>query len=185
MQILLIDNNSKYKDLLLRSLVSHEVTLLSVDELDSKNLPVHDVIILSGGQKFSVMNNPGKYHEEIKMIREVTKPVLGICMGMQIIARAYDGTLQKLSKKIEAMRQIRVRKDDILFEGKKEFLVYERHQWVMADIPPEFDILADSIDGIEIIRHKQKRLYGVQFHPEVRDGDGYLILEKFLDTITV
>ena len=55
---------------------------------------------------------------------------------------------------------------DIIFKNNKKIKIYESHSWKIAEIPEDFIILAKSKDSIEIIKHKEKEIYGFQFHPE-------------------
>ena len=79
---------------------------------------------------------------------------------------------------------------ELIFEDKlfmlvpRRFDVYEMHRWVV--LKNEFMIsLAMSKTGIEAVKHPEKIIYGVQFHPEVFVDGGYgkLIIENFLKIV--
>ncbi len=59
--------------------------------------------------------------------------------------------------------------------GKKSFQAYSLHQNGISNLS-EFYILAKSKDSIHVIKHKNKEIYGVVFHPEVRNR---WVIEKF------
>jgi GMP synthase (glutamine-hydrolysing) len=80
--------------------------------------------------------------------------------------------------------KVRVVKQDPLFAGLgKEMVVRQFHAWEVTELPAEFEILASTKEcKIEAIKHKEKILYGTQFHAELYDEkhpDGRKILENF------
>ncbi len=106
--------------------------------------------------------------ERFGWLEEINKPILGICSGAQIIASAFGGKIIK-NKEI-GMVDI---KGDLF--GKKSFQAYSLHQNGISNLS-EFYILAKSKDSIHVIKHKNKEIYGVVFHPEVRNR---WVIEKF------
>jgi GMP synthase (glutamine-hydrolysing) len=108
-----------------------------------------------------------KYIKDIKKfdwIKITEKPVLGICSGMQVIALQFGAKLAK--KKEIGMVRIRVKAPSKLFLG--DFEAYELHGNGLENLG-EFDILAESENCVQAIRHKKKEIYGIMFHPEVRN----------------
>jgi GMP synthase-like glutamine amidotransferase len=104
-------------------------------------------------------------------LKTFQKPVLGICAGMQIISLVYGVPLTPCMQ--VGMTQIATCKPNPLFGGS--FQAYTLHNFSAA--PSEtFDIIATSENCIQAIKHKQKTIYGVLFHPEVRNVD---ILKSF------
>lgn len=74
--------------------------------------------------------------------------------------------------------------NDPLFAGfSKEIVVKESHAFQLSDVPPGFDLLASTPDcQVQAIKHRQRLVYGVQFHPEAYDTshpDGRTLLENF------
>jgi GMP synthase (glutamine-hydrolysing) len=93
-------------------------------------------------------------------------PVLGICAGMQVIARIYGGGTP--SGVAIGMAGQEVVSPDPLLAGRDRFEAYELHS--LSVVPPvSFRILAISRSGVQAIRHTDRPVYGVMFHPEVRN----------------
>lgn len=94
-------------------------------------------------------------------LKDFNKPVLGICSGIQIIAKTFGGVI--VPKKEIGMVEVKGN----LFE-KKKFNAYALHTNGISKLS-EFNILARSKKSVQAIKHKSKEIYGVMFHPEVRN----------------
>lgn len=110
--------------------------------------------------------------EKFSWLKQVDKPVLGICAGMEIIGLVFG---LRLLRNLEiGMTKIITLKENPLFSGT--FKAYSLHSYTVE--PSEnFETLAESTQCIQAIKHKQKSIYGVLFHPEVRNQE---ILEAFI-----
>jgi len=75
------------------------------------------------------------------------------------------------------MAHVMVKKTDPLFGDEKEFDAFELHT-IGITCPSDFDVLAKADDRIQVIKHKDRPLYGFLFHPEARNPD---ILKRFLE----
>jgi GMP synthase (glutamine-hydrolysing) len=63
----------------------------------------------------------------------------------------------------------------------KTLFVYESHRYCVAKLPEGFESLASSSEcEHEIFLHKEKKMFGTQFHPEKSGADGLTIFSKFL-----
>jgi GMP synthase-like glutamine amidotransferase len=127
-------------------------------------------IILSGTPLID--NDYLNHLDKFAWLKEVNKPVLGICAGMQIIALVFCSELMKCQE--IGMKKIIVKKKNLLFS--EDFEAYELHK---QSVKPSksFIILAKSGKCIQAIKHKGKDIYGVLFHAEVRNQD---IIQGFL-----
>jgi GMP synthase (glutamine-hydrolysing) len=136
-------------------------------------------IILSGGPssvyaKDAPLPNKG--------ILELGVPVLGICYGMQLIGKYYGkvlaGRLKEYGKKI-----LLINDSGSLLKrlGKKE-QVWMSHGDLIAQLPKDFKVLAKTdACPIAAFENNKKKLYGVQFHPEVvHTPKGSQILKNFV-----
>jgi GMP synthase-like glutamine amidotransferase len=129
--------------------------------------PTVDLVVLSGGHHHSIIHNPEIYQPEIEFVKSSTVTILGICLGAEIIAYSFKATLENLSAKTVGLKTIQVIKPDPIFTGISDFKVYESHKWAITKLSADLEGLARSNDGFEIIRHKTKPIYGLQFHPEM------------------
>ena len=106
------------------------------------------------------------------LLLEFERPILGICSGMQIISSLFE---DKLVKNIEiGMIEVRTLESNELCEEK--FQAYSIHNFSVDNLE-FFTILARSDTSIQVIKHKSREIFGVSFHPEVRNEE---IVENFL-----
>ncbi len=183
MRLLLIDNES--------SLLEKLENILPKNTIDEKGdaLPAHyvgdefDCVILSGSKNFSAVWNVNDFANEIHMIQTTTTPLIGICFGCELITVAYGGTLTRLEHKTQGIKEIHIQ--NINTQKISSVRVYEGHHWVINRIPPNFEVLATSSDGPEIIKHTLHPIYGLQFHPEnfVEETEGDDIFLKILSSL--
>lgn len=126
-------------------------------------------------------------------------PILGICRGNQMINVYFGGTLyQDVTLKdqnvIQHMQQgsrgkgcqfIDIEEGSLLYSvlGKKGYINSYHHQSI-DQVAPQFKVTATAVDGIiEGIEHVSKKIYGVQFHPEVTHYEDELMLGIFKEFI--
>jgi anthranilate/para-aminobenzoate synthase component II len=104
--------------------------------------------------------------EKFTWITETKKPVLGICAGMQIIGAVYGSTISRCPE--VGMVQMMTTKDNPLFSAT--FKAYSLHNY-SVEPSKEFDIIAKSDQCIQALKHKEKPIFGVLFHPEARNEE--------------
>jgi GMP synthase-like glutamine amidotransferase len=161
-----------------------DVTFLSDAQIaDSTAVPAYDAAIVSGSPRMVSVNS--FFHGFIDFLRGHELPLLGICYGNQVLARAFGCSVIKDSLKHKGKEDVVLEAEDPLFAGFPEcFKMDQSHEEVVSREPPlenVFKILAvNGAGGIEAIRHRELPLYGVQFHPE-RSGDlGVQLAANFL-----
>ena len=104
--------------------------------------------------------------ERFSWIEKIDKHMLGICGGMQLIGKIFRG---KLKKKTEIGFYYEDFKKEFLgLRGKQE--VYHLHNYYI-DVSRVFEVFCKSKGVIQAVKHKEKEVYGVLFHPEVRQKD--------------
>ena len=139
-------------------------------------------IILSGGRgnPFEPLNLTSNF----VALMNFDVPVLGMCLGHEILAVAYRGRLKRLAEYHNNKELVTINKpDDPIFKGlnKQEILLVKRHTFHVSELPVSFESLATSDTCVnEIIKHKKKPIYGFQSHPEVSGVDGMLMVKNFL-----
>lgn len=138
-------------------------------------------IILSGG--------PQSVYEDGAPVpktdpRNLGVPVLGLCYGMQWMAHELGGEVRPANGRGEFGRATaRVATDSELFAGlETEQTVWMSHGDSVAKPPDGFRVTGSTAaTPIAAIEDRERRLYGIQFHPEVRHTEhGSTILENFL-----
>lgn len=157
-----------------------EVTIEEIEKINPKG------IVISPG--------PGR-PEDAGISIEVAKyfgesiPVLGICLGHQSIAEAYGGKVIRADEIYHGKSsQVEVKGNDI-FEGiPRKIDVMRYHSLIVerCSLPKELEVIAETTDKhiIMAIKHKTKKIYGIQFHPEsVFTPKGKRILRNFVEGI--
>lgn len=183
MKLLVVNNHSKHLEKLLLELKEiAKIKLLDFKNLNNAKYDKYDAIILSGSSSLSVLNHAKEYERELAIIRQSKKPILGICLGFELINFAFGEELKRLKTKEVGFLKIKLTSSDKIFESiPKEFKVYEAHRWVVKKNSNLYP-LAKSKDGIEAVKHPSKKIYGLQFHPEIFKEKDYAktIFKNFL-----
>jgi GMP synthase-like glutamine amidotransferase len=183
MKILLINNNTQHLAYLQKALANHEVEVQVYKPGLEFNYHDKDLVILSGGGgeglEIHDYHTPGKlwYDDEMNFVRTCQKPILGICMGFEVISRAFGATVQKLQKGLDGFAPVQATDLGKKLFGKSKLKQYEAHDWGVPNAPSGFDVLAKSPTGIEIIKHQNRPIFATQFHPE---KGGTLKLEQII-----
>jgi GMP synthase (glutamine-hydrolysing) len=177
LKILVINNYGQFCHLIHRAIRDLDVetdiiaNTLSNDEILAME---PDGLILSGGP---TIDRIGRAEE---IVREMELPILGICLGHQLMARAYGGEIATGQKGGYAAIQVEIlEEDEILKSLGPTTSVWASHADEVTKLPPDFIRLARSdVCDVEAMRHKSKPLFGVQWHPEVshtEKGDELLL----------
>ena len=185
MKLLVIDNFSVNFMDLRNSLKGYDYDVVKYNEISPGILRKYDKIILSGGHAFDLLHRNNKYKKEMELIKKTNKPLLGICLGFQLICKTYGARLGNLKKYEHGLLRIRKKREDSLLKGiNNNFWVFENHRHIVTKISPKLISLAESKDGVETVKHAQKSIWGTQFHPEhfIRKSVGRKILRNFLDS---
>jgi len=108
----------------------------------------------------------------MNLIKEVNIPIVGICLGLEIITKAFGGTLKELPLEHIGPVQLLIEDSNLKsFIGSDALEVTEGHHIGINQLPERFISCANSKHGVEIIKHLNKRIIGFQFHPEVSRND--------------
>ena len=177
MNILIIDNGTKYIDQLQQSFAGHTTRVLKYRQHTRVDRDWADMYVLSGGNKPFIYTR--LYAHELQLIRETNKPLLGICLGMELLAHAQGVRLKRRLQKIVGVHEITIHLELFGLEDETTYRVFEAHRWT---VPKEslFETIGVSEYGAEIIKHPVRHHIGFQFHPEVAspENDGALLLQK-------
>jgi len=141
-----------------------------------------DGLVLSGGApRMGLQKELGNCRE---LLEKADFPILGICAGHQFIAQFFGGEVKP--SKIPEFGKIEltlVKGDRSILNGvSKKSIVWESHNDEITVLPKDFEILGKSENcEIQAMQHKEKPLYGLQFHPEVEHTEyGELIFKNFI-----
>jgi GMP synthase (glutamine-hydrolysing) len=141
-----------------------------------------DGIILSGGKGSPY--EPLNLTADFVALMNFDVPILGVCLGFEIIAVAYQGRIKKMERYQQKLQNVRITKpEDPIFQGllSDEIMLRQQHQYKVTRMPRDFILLGESdVCEIEIFRHREKSIYGFQSHPEVSGINGLLIMRNFL-----
>lgn len=182
MNILIVDNGTSYLSELRSLFNAHTIVVKEWDRLDIRVSDL-DLIVLSGSKEHAVIYSQSMYQKQVDIIKNKNIPILGICAGFELIVETFGGKLTRLDNKVVGIRKIEIIKHDSIFQNIKTLEVYEGHRWTATEIPESLIVLAKSIDGYEIVKHTKKKIYGLQFHPEVQVGHnmGKVLVKNILD----
>lgn len=182
-KIIVLDFGSQYNQLITRrirdfgiysELLSHQITAAEIKKLHPKG------IIFSGGPN-SVYD--GGAFDVDPAIFELGIPILGICYGMQLMAYRLGGKVESAEDSEYGRAEIEVVADNpVLFKGlPKTENVWMSHGDLVTQVPAGFEVVATSKNcPIAAMANPARKLYGLQFHTEVRNTDyGLDILKRF------
>ena len=185
-KILIVDFGSQVTKLIARRIrdlgvYSEIITIREFQIIDDfKNIKG---IILSGGPDTVTKKNFPKIPKEI-LSKKI--PILGICYGLQLVAKIFGGKVKSLKKSREFGRAILIKKKKSLiiknFFKKSDNPVWMSHQDAVVKIPKEFKVIASTKESkMTVIENENKKIYGLQFHPEVtHTANGKQIFKNFL-----
>ena len=185
-KILIIDFGSQVTKLIARRIRELEVycEVINLKELKKiKNFNGVKGIILSGGPSTVTQKI---YPKISKNIFNKNIPILGICYGLQLIAKSFGGKIKKSQKKREFGEAVLYEKSHSIlfknfFKGKKAN-VWMSHQDAVFKLPKGFkNIASTNSSKYTAIENKNKNIYGIQFHPEVtHTKKGFKIIKNFI-----
>lgn len=162
------------------------ISVIRNDEVVINQLSEFDGIVLSPGPG---LPNDYPVLEEIILKYGKDKPVLGVCLGHQAIAEAFDGKLFNLNQVWHGIERetIVVSDDDIFKNIPKNFQSGRYHSWAVSEdnFPSCLSVTARDRDGtIMALKHSDFPIRGIQFHPEsILTPYGKKIMENWVKTI--
>ncbi|HOU36405.1 MAG TPA: glutamine-hydrolyzing GMP synthase, partial [Candidatus Omnitrophota bacterium] len=181
--VLILDFGSQYTQLIARrvrenkvfsKIMPYTISAREIAALSPRGL------ILSGGPA-SVVEKKSPLPD--KDIFKLGIPVLGICYGMQAIAQLLDGKTRHTREREYGKTELFVDDNRDLFSNVPgNFTCWASHGDYVTKLPPGFVIAAHTLNApIAAMSNKKRRIYGVQFHPEVTHTEkGNQIISNFL-----
>ena len=180
-KILIFDFGSQYTQLIARRIrelnIYCEIVPFNTTIADFSNIRG----IILAGSPFSVRDENAlqfPIHEHINRV-----PILGICYGMQLLARKFGGKVETRKIGEFGKTTIKIMDHSKLFENTdKEFNVWMSHKDVVIEAPNGFKVTSKTNNGIiASFENEEKKIYALQFHPEVKHTTfGETILKNFV-----
>ena len=182
-KLLVLDFGGQYNQLIARRVRECNVYC----EVKPYNMPLEKIkefnpkgIIFTGGPNSVYGEDSPKID---KAIFELGIPVLGICYGCQFMAYSLGGNVLHAPKSEYGKTLVNVNKDSLLFKDvKKETTVWMSHTDYVDQVPEGFVITGTTNTcPVAAMENKNKKLYAVQFHPEVMHSEeGMTMLKAFV-----
>ena len=182
-KILILDFGSQYTQVIARRIRECQV----YSEIVRYNLPANEVaalkpkgIVLSGGPA-SVYDERAPHLDPA--IFSLGIPVLGICYGMQLMAHHLAGQVEFSARREYGPGMLHISKDSPLLAGiGQQIDIWSSHGDKLTSLPPGFRAIAHTDNSpFAAIEDPERKLYGLQFHPEVAHTPrGKEILQNFV-----
>ena len=181
--VAILDFGSQYVQLIARRVRENQVhSLICAPDISPDELCKHNIIgiILSGGPASVYEKGASAAHPDIF---DLNVPMLGICYGMQAACRQLGALVEPAGRREYGRTHLEVVKADaMLAHMPNKATVWMSHGDVVSSFGDDFETLARTSNCPNaVVRHKQRPLYGVQFHPEVtHTPEGSQLLRNFL-----
>ena len=187
MKILLIDNYDSFTFNLYHyiSSLKAKVDVVRNDKITSRKIinKKYNKIVISPGP-----GNPNNAGNCLKIVKALYKktPILGVCLGHQIIGQAFGSKIIQAKKLMHGKTSIiKSERIGILRNLPSKFIATRYHSLIIErkTLSNELEITAQTKDGLIMgIKHKKYNIHGVQFHPEsIKTIIGIKILENFIN----
>jgi GMP synthase (glutamine-hydrolysing) len=185
-EIVVLDYGGQYSQLIARrvrdcgvfsELLPHDI---GAEELRSRR---PRGIILSGGPASVYAAGAPRLD---RGLLELGVPVLGICYGMQLLVHELGGRVEQAEVGEFGRSDLHVSDPGTLLQGlPREQTCWMSHRDTVFEAPPGFTALASSsASPVAAVEHETRRIYGIQFHPEVvHTPYGQEILRRFLTDV--
>ena len=185
-RVLVVDFGAQYAQLIARRVRDAHV----FSEIVSRDITATEIlakapigIILSGGPASVYAEDAYLLDPEIL---QLGIPVLGICYGHQVIAHTLGGEVARTGRAEFGKTDLSVRRPAVLFRGLPDRqTVWMSHRDAVSAAPPGFRVTASTDDSpVAAMEDTDRRLCGVQFHPEViHTPFGQEVLTRFLTVV--
>jgi GMP synthase (glutamine-hydrolysing) len=181
-EILILDFGSQYTQLIARRIrecrVYCEIVPFNIAPAAIRERPLKGVI-LSGGP-LSVLSADSPVCDPA--VFDLGVPMLGICYGLQLAAHLLGGDVRRGDRREYGRAVIwRVQPSPLLEGIGDESAVWMSHGDDVRGLPPGFRVTAVSDQAVAAAEHPGRRLFGLQFHPEVaHTRQGMRILRNFI-----
>ncbi len=196
-KVLILDFGSQYTQLIARRLrevgIYCEIAPFDLDESRAREFSPSG-IVLSGGPESVTANDGLKAPDYVfDSVFDGKVPVLGICYGMQAMAKQLGGEVESSDKSEFGYARVNLIKANSLIgeladglEEDRPYLdVWMSHGDKVVTVPPGFEVTGSSDNSdIAAMVDEDRQFYGLQFHPEVNHTlQGAAILDRFVKVV--
>ena len=184
--IAVLDFGSQYAHLIAKR-IRHLGAYTKIFSPSAKENLLQDAkgIVLSGGPASVYSTDIPKFNSNIL---NLDLPILGLCYGHQLIAKEFGGAIANTGKG-EFGKAILQQTSDFPLWQNVSFpnQVWMSHQDSVTKCPPDFEVTGVTESGnVAAMRHRKRRIYTLQFHPEVNDTEqGQKMLDNFINTCEI
>ena len=150
------------------------------DEVSPDEVLRHSHVVLSPGPGHPAV--PADFLVGTAVLLAGTRPVLGVCLGMQGLVTAYGGTVARVVPAHGDVASVRHDGRGVFAGLPQGFAAVRYHSLAALELPPDLVATAWSEDGVVMgVRHRDLPLEGVQFHPEsILSEHGEALVRNFL-----
>ena len=184
--ILILDYGSQYTELIARRIreinVYSEVVPHTIKKDDVLKKEAKGIILSGGPSSVGDTNAPGIDSE----IFNLNIPILGICYGMQLIAKELGGNVSPSSTSEYGGAELNITNKSELFTNVPEKInIWMSHSDSVKEVPLGFKAIAKTTTcEVASFENSDKSIYGIQFHPEVSHTEhGVNLIENFVLSI--
>lgn len=179
-KIVLLDCGVKFN--IIRSLLKQDTTIIRVPWDTDVSRIHYDGLLISNGP-----GDPKSCHvtiDNIKKVLQREKPILGICLGHQLLALAAGGDTYKLKYGHRSHNQ-----PVLMCNCNRAFITSQNHGYAVNgdEIPADWELWFENLnDGtIEGLKHVSRPYYSTQFHPEASGGpsDTMFLFDDFMNEV--
>ncbi len=175
-----IDFGSQYTQLIVRRIreLGYFSRLYQPGELRQMGAPA--AVILSGGPRS--VNEPDAPKIDVAYLRSLGVPVLGVCYGMQLLAKLGGGVVASSNTREYGPAQLVPCGGEALFQGlSSASTIWMSHSDTVTQLPPGATVIGQNQAGVQVAIQFGPDCFGIQFHPEVSHStEGAQILRNFL-----
>jgi anthranilate synthase component 2 len=181
--VVVVDHHDSYTWNLVHLIASVTGALPSVvqhDEVSADDVLAHSHVVLSPGPGHPAVRADFAVGREV--LTRATRPVLGVCLGMQGLVTAYGGEVGRVEPAHGEVASVSHDGRGVFAGLPASFAAVRYHSLAALSVPASLEITAWADDVVMGVRHRTLPLEGVQFHPEsILSEHGARLVANFLE----